>query len=604
MNGNGGHRSKFGSLIGVLYVGHTSCKCLIYATRNAEVLTCHESSLEPLSPQAGWVEFEPLALWATARVCLETAVQNLIILDINPHDIVAVGVCNQRETTVLWDRTTGEPLCNAIGWCDTRTSSVVGSILQRVRGKKHYLKSVCGLTVSNCFSAVKLRWMMEHVDGVQRAMDEGRAAFGTLDSWIIWMLTGGVEAGIHVTDVTNASRTMLMNLERRVWDERLCRFFRIPSNILPEIRSCSEVYGYINEGPLSGTPIASCLGDQQAALLGQMCLGAGQANCTIDEGMFVLFNTAREIIDSDHGLLSTVAFQLGPRADPHYALEGAIAHAGSSIGWLKRTLALDPVASDAMNSSASALFPDGPANTQLMASFCSAVSSPVPPYGETKTLAGGGGGQRGGVIFVPAFSGYYTPYWRYKARGMMFGITLQTTPQQILAAAHEAICHQVREVLESLAKDCPTWPRLTKLTVGGDLSEQRALVQLLSDLNGVLVERPQTSTPACLGAMLAAGLATEILSIDQFRQNCVPPIDLFSTAFNSSQRDMKFRRWKMAVDRCLNFDSVSDSDPVKLIGDGRDPDSYVRCSIPGSVFIVSSFVLIVAAQLMKQHGFA
>lgn len=221
------------------------------------MLTCHESSLEPLSPQAGWVEFEPLALWATARVCLETAVQNLIILDINPHDIVAVGVCNQRETTVLWDRTTGKPLCNAIGWCDTRTSSVVGSILQRVRGKKHYLKSVCGLTVSNCFSAVKLRWMMEHVDGVQRAMDEGRAAFGTLDSWIIWMLTGGVEAGIHVTDVTNASRTMLMNLERRVWDERLCRFFRIPSNILPEIRSCSEVYGYINEGPLSGTPIAS-----------------------------------------------------------------------------------------------------------------------------------------------------------------------------------------------------------------------------------------------------------------------------------------------------------------------------------------------------------
>uniref|UniRef100_A0A182M4P6 glycerol kinase n=1 Tax=Anopheles culicifacies TaxID=139723 RepID=A0A182M4P6_9DIPT len=603
MSGNGGHRSKFGSLIGVLYVGHTCCKCLIYSTRNAEVLTCHESSLECLSPQSGWVEVEPLAVWETARMCLETAVQNLIILDINPHDIVAVGVCNQRETTVLWDRTTGEPLCNAIGWCDTRTSNVVGSILQRVRGEKNYLKSVCGLTVSNCFSAVKIRWMMENVDGVQRAVDDGRAAFGTLDSWIIWMLTGGVEAGIHVTDVTNASRTMLMNLERCVWDERLCRFFRIPSKILPEIRSSSEVYGYINDGPLSGIPIASCLGDQQAALLGQMCVSAGQANCTIDEGMFVLFNTAQEIIDSDHGLLSTVAFQLGPRGAVYYALEGAIAHAGSSIGWLRQTLALEPTSSDTMNNSVSGLFPDGTANAQLATSFCS-VTSPVPPYGESKAPLAISGGSRGSVIFVPAFSGYYSPYWRYKARGMMFGITLQTTPRQIMYAAHEAICHQVREVLESLAKDCPTWPRLTKLTVGGDLCEQRFLVQMLSDLNGLQVERPQTSTPACLGAMLAAGLATEILSIDQFRQNCVPPVDVFNTAFNSSQRDMKFRRWKMAVDRCLNFDSVSESDPVKLIGDGRDPDSFVRCSIPGSVFIVSSFVLIVVAQLMKQNGFA
>ncbi|KFB38191.1 hypothetical protein ZHAS_00005502 [Anopheles sinensis] len=598
MTGSSGSRSKFGSLIGVLYVGHTSCKCLIYATRNAEVLTCHESPLESLSPQSGWVEFEPLGIWKTARLCLETAVQNLIILDISPLDIVAIGVCNQRETTVLWDRITGEPLCNAIGWCDTRTTAVVGGILQRVRGKKNYLKSVCGLPVSNCFSAVKIRWMMENVEAVQAAIDNDRAAFGTLDSWIIWMLTGGPETGIHVTDVTNASRTMLMNLETCEWDERLCRFFRIPSKILPEIRSCSEVYGYINDGPLSGIPIASCLGDQQAALLGQMCLKAGQANCTIDDGTFVLFNTAQEIIDSDHGLLSTVAYQLGARGDVYYALEGAIAHAGSSIAWLKRTLALDPAGSDSMNNSGNGLIPDG--TSPLLASFCSA-SSPVPQYNDAKTFVGSS--TRAGVIFVPAFSGYYTPYWRYKARGMMFGITLQTTPQQILFAAHEAICHQVREVLESLANDCPTWPRLSKLIVGGDLCEQPFLVQMLSDLNGLLLERPQTSTPACLGAMLAAGLATEILSIDQFRQNCVPPTDVFNTAYNSSQRDMKFRRWKMAVDRCLNFDSVSESDPVKLIYGGRDPDSYVRCSIPGSVYIVSSFALVVVAQLLKQNGF-
>ncbi|XP_058058841.1 glycerol kinase [Anopheles bellator] len=588
-------RSKFGSLIGVLYVGHTSCKFLIYATRNAEILTCHELPLQSISPQSGWIEFEPLAIWEKARSCLENGLQNLIILDINPLDIVAIGVCNQRETTVLWDRTNGEPLCNAIGWCDTRTSAVVGGILQRLRGKKNFLKSVCGLPFSNCFCAVKLRWMIENVDGVQNAIDADKALFGTLDSWIIWLLTGGVDGGIHVTDVTNASRTMLMNLETCEWDERLCRFFRIPNKILPEIRSCSEVYGYINEGPLSGIPIASCLGDQQAALLGQMCLKAGHINCTVDEGMFILFNTAQEIIDSDHGLLSTVAYQLGARGEVFYALEGAIAHAGSSISWLKRTLALETPMNDSMHTSSSTgLLPEG-STAQMMLPIC----SPVGAYSNPKTV--NSKKLRVDVIFVPAFSGYYSPYWRYKARGMMFGITLQTTPQQILFAAHEAICYQVREVLEALAKDCPTWPR-TKLTVGGDLSEQPFLVQMLSDLNGLSIERPQTSTPACLGTMLAAGLATEVLSIDQFRQNCVPPIDVFNTAFNSSQRDMKFRRWKMAVDRCLNFDSVSESDPVKLIFDGRDPDYYVRCAIPGSLFFISSFALIVISEMLLQNG--
>uniref|UniRef100_A0A2M4BHS6 glycerol kinase n=1 Tax=Anopheles marajoara TaxID=58244 RepID=A0A2M4BHS6_9DIPT len=602
MSAGSGSRSKFGSLIGVLYAGHTSCKFLIYATRNAEVLTCHELPLEPISPQAGWVEFDPLDIWRAARTCLETAVQNLIILDINPLDIVAIGVCNQRETTVIWDRTTGQPLCNAIGWCDTRTSTVVGGILQRVRGKKNFLKSVCGLPFSNCFSAVKLRWMMENVESVQEAIDEDRALFGTLDCWLIWLLTGGAEAGIHVTDVTNASRTMLMSLETCDWDERLCRFFRIPMKILPEIRSCSEVYGYINEGPLAGIPIASCLGDQQAALLGQMCLKAGQVNCTMDEGTFILFNTAQEIIDSDHGLLSTVAYQLGAHGEVFYALEGAIAHAGSSINWLKRTLALEPpTVVDTMQTSGVGLLPDGSA-TQMMSSICS-TGSPGPYSDGTTTVVGNSRKSRFDVIFVPAFSGYYTPYWRYKARGMMFGITLQTTSQQILLAAYEAICYQVREVLEALAKDCPTWPKLSKLIVGGDLSEQPFLVQLLCDLNGLAIERPQTSTPACLGAMLAAGLATEILSIDQFRHNCVPPIDLFNTAYNSSQRDMKFRRWKMAVDRCLNFDSVSENDPVKLVFDGRDPDYYVRAAIPGSLFIVSSFALIVVSSMLQQNGF-
>lgn len=218
------------------------------------MLTCHEEPLEPISPHSGWVEFDPGRIWNSVRDCIESAVQNLELLEIDLRDMVAVGVCNQRETSVLWDRQSGQALCNAIGWCDTRTSAVVGGMLARVKGKINFLKAVCGLPFANCFSAVKVRWMLDNVEGINEV--EG-LLFGTLDSWVVWNLTGGVNGGLHVTDVTNASRTMLMNLEELQWDARLCNFFKIPQDILPQIRSCSEIYGYISEGPLRGIPIAS-----------------------------------------------------------------------------------------------------------------------------------------------------------------------------------------------------------------------------------------------------------------------------------------------------------------------------------------------------------
>lgn len=216
-------------------------------------MTCHEEPLEAHSPQSGWVEFDPAEIWERIRVCIERAVQNLELLEIDLRDMVAVGVCNQRETSVLWDRATGEALCNAVGWCDTRTSGLVAGLLARVKGKINFLKAVCGLPLANCFSAFKVRWMLDSVQG-----GEGKeVCFGTLDSWAVWNLTGGVNGGIHMTDVTNASRTMLMNLADLQWDARLCHFFKIPKEILPQIRSCSEIYGYISEGPLRGIPIAS-----------------------------------------------------------------------------------------------------------------------------------------------------------------------------------------------------------------------------------------------------------------------------------------------------------------------------------------------------------
>ncbi|XP_055526379.1 glycerol kinase [Wyeomyia smithii] len=577
-------RSKFGSLIGVLYVGHSSCKFLIYAAKNAEVLTCHEEPLESLSPQSGWVEFDPLQIWQSAKLCGERAVQNLLLLDIDPSDIVAVGVCNQRETCVLWRRDDGQPLCNAISWCDTRTSDIVAGLLARVKGKVNFLKEVCGLPLANCFSAVKIRWMLDNVEGAE-SQD---LMFGTLDSWVIWNLTGGANGGIHVTDVTNASRTMLMNLETLQWDQRLCHFFKIPLTILPEIRSCSEIFGYISEGSLSGIPIASCIGDQQAALLGQICLSAGQLTCNLDDGGFLMFNTAQEIIDSNNRLLSTVAYKLGPTVDAFYALEGAIPHAGDSVAWLHKNLQL----SSQNGSLAQSFLGDSTNPSALISSICSSHS--------LSAYAGDTSNSNYGVILVPAFSGYYAPYWRYRARGMLFGLTLQSTAQQILFSAYEAICFQLREILESLSKDCRTWPTVKRLVAGGELSEKPFLMQMLADLCGVGIERPQTSTPVCLGTMLAAGLASGILTLEDFRTTCIPPVDHYGPTLNSSQRDRKFRKWKMAVARCLSFDSVAGTDLTKFSMEEHDPDYSVRCSIPGAVYLITSFALVVLAEILQK----
>lgn len=275
-----------------------------------------------------------------------------------------------------------------------------------------------------------------------------------------------------------------------------------------------------------------CLGDQQAALVGQMCLDAGQLTCNVDEGSFLLFNTAQEIIDSDNGLLSTVAFKLGPNAEAFYALEGAIPHAGSSLAWMRDNLQLpnDPNQNGGSLTQSFLGDPGGP--SAILSSICSMSSS----FGAFQNEAGKFKNPNYEVILVPAFSGYYTPYWRYKARGMLFGLTLQTTAQQILFSAYEAICLQVREILESLRKDCRTWPVVTKLVAGGDLSEKPFLMQMLADLCGVSIERPQTSTPACLGTMLAAGLAMEILTLDEFRASCIPPTDYYTPALNSSRK--------------------------------------------------------------------
>lgn len=372
-------------LIGAIDEGTSSARFILFRANSTDVVASHQQEIKQKFPREGWVEQDPMEILEAVRNCIENTVKKLIDIGGSPSDIVAIGVTNQRESTIVWDKETGEPLHDSIVWLDMRTTSTVDQLLDLVPNKtrnKNYLKPLCGLPISTYFSAVKLRWLQDNVPRVKKAMNEGRCLFGTVDSWLIWNLTGGKEGGVHVTDVTNASRTMLMNIEDLRWDRMLLKFFDLPPSILPEIRSSSEVYGVVKEGPLDGIPVAGCLGDQQSALVGQQCLQRGQAKSTYGTGCFLLYNTGNIKVDSSHGLLTTVAYKFGPDKPAVYALEGSVAIAGAAISWLRDNLNILPKFSDA----------------QQIAEEAMAV-------------------EKGDVYFVPAFSGLYAPYWQQDARG-------------------------------------------------------------------------------------------------------------------------------------------------------------------------------------------
>uniref|UniRef100_A0A1B0DIC7 glycerol kinase n=1 Tax=Phlebotomus papatasi TaxID=29031 RepID=A0A1B0DIC7_PHLPP len=592
---------RFGPLLGTIYVGNTLSKFLIYAARNAEILTCHEVSLKQLSPKPGWIEYDPVDVWKTIIECIEVCIRNLVLLDINPQDIIAVGLTNQRETVVVWSVESGEVLHNAIAWNDIRCVETVQQLLRKAKNRPNYLKEVCGLVISTNFSAVKIKWLMDNVAGVREAIDSVQCHVGTLDSWILWNLTGGVECGVHMTDVTNASRTMLMNLQTRKWDKSLCSFFQINPHVLPQIRSCSETYGFIHRGPLQGIPIAGCIGDQQAALLGQMCFRAEQAQCTYDEGCFLLVNTGQEIIDSDNGLLSTVAFQLGPTAPPYYALEGAVANSGSAVTWLRENLLLETE----INQNSQTL-----ANSMSDSTFFSPIQSSS-PFGTTPLVTAATstppnsllpidrGPSNAEVIFIPAFSGIYSPYWQHKPRGMLIGLTSHTSSRQVVHSAYEATCFQTRQILDALRKDCHTWRPLTKLIVGGELMETPFLPQMLSDYCNIDVERPQISSPATLGAMLATGLAMDVLTLENTQALLAPPADVHHPAMCQAASDAKYKRWRKAVRMCIKSGTVLTDEDSEDEEKDIDPHRNVTNSIPGSLFIVSSFALVILAEILR-----
>ncbi|KAK4872391.1 hypothetical protein RN001_014420 [Aquatica leii] len=561
-------RGRFGPLIGSIDEGTSSTRFLIFSANTAEVLTYHQLPITHITPKEGWVEQDPCVILQSVIETINVTCDNLKKLDIDPVDIVAVGITNQRETTVVWDSKTGKPLYNALVWLDMRTSTTVDKILLNGKRNKNFLKPLCGLPVSTYFSAVKLRWLMDNVEEVQVAIKENRCMFGTIDTWLIWNLTGGINGGLHITDVTNASRTMLMNIDTLQWDPQLCKVFGIPINILPTIKSSSEIYGYLSESVLCGVPISGCLGDQQAALVGQMCFHQGQAKSTYGTGCFLLYNTGTVIVQSSHGLLTTIAYQLGPNKPAFYALEGSVAVAGVAMQWLHDNLEILEHAKDSGE-----------------------IAQGVDKVGE--------------VSFVPAFSGLYAPYWRKDARSVICGLTEETKPAHLIKAALESVAFQTRDILEAMALDCG-YP-LSKLLVDGGMTANNYLMQIQADYCGIPVVRPLMTETTALGAAIAAGYASGVEVWDLENIQSVSS-DVFTPAITENQRDMKYARWKMAIARSLdwaddNEEEVDEGLPAisKLEDEVEEDKSSVLNGLPGGLFLLTTFGVLIIAQMITNR---
>ncbi|KAI4329363.1 hypothetical protein L6164_021633 [Bauhinia variegata] len=511
--------------VGSIDQGTTSTRFLIY-DGSARVIGSHQVEFTQFYPQAGWVEHDPIEILESVKVCIAKALDKATADGFNvDKGLKAIGVTNQRETTLLWSKSTGCPLYNAIVWMDARTSSICRKLEEELPGGRNHFVETCGLPISTYFSALKLKWLMENVDAVKDAIKKGDALFGTIDTWLIWNLTGGVKGGLHVTDVSNASRTMLMNIKTLEWDAASLKTFGIPTEILPKIISNSEVIGKIAAGwPITGIPISGCLGDQHAATLGQACR-KGEAKCTYGTGAFIVLNTGKDIILSKHGLLTTLAFKLGPNAPTNYALEGSIAIAGAAVQWLRDSLGIIQSASQ-------------------IEDLASQVDS------------------TGGVYFVPAFNGLFAPWWREDARGVCIGITRFTSKAHIARAVLESMCFQVKDVLDSMHKDADSGDKKEMdflLRVDGGAAVNSLLMQIQADLLGNPVLRPADTETTALGAAYAAGLAVGIWKEEDIfasGEKARSPT-IFRPELSEELRKKKVESWCKAVGRTFDLADLS-----------------------------------------------
>jgi glycerol kinase len=500
--------------VGAVDQGTTSTRFMVFDHAGREVAR-HQLEHAQILPQAGWVEHDPIEIYH--RVC-ETIESALAQANLTASDLCALGVTNQRETTVIWNPKTGQHLYNAIVWQDTRTDRIMHRLEQSGAGET--IRRKAGLPPATYFSAGKIQWILENVAGARSAAERGEAIFGNIDTWIVWNLTGGIQGGVHITDVTNASRTMLFNLETVEWDDELLGLFGIPRSMLPAVRPSSDAnfYGLTHRnGPFKGeVPLCADLGDQQAATVGQVCFTPGEAKNTYGTGNFMLLNTGTKIVPSHSGLLTTVCYQLGT-ARPIYALEGSIAVTGSAVQWLRDQLGIIKQASD------------------IEALACSVKDN-------------------GGVYFVPAFSGLYAPYWRADARGCIVGLTRFNNKGHLARATLEAICYQTRDVLDAMVKDSGV--RLAVLKVDGGATANDTLMQLQADILGVPVVRPVVSETTALGAAYAAGLAVGFWrDVEEMRLNWQADKQ-WEPSWSADQRDAGYKGWQKAIERTLNWIEV------------------------------------------------
>ncbi|XP_043965987.1 glycerol kinase-like isoform X1 [Gambusia affinis] len=554
------HRINLGPLVGAIDQGTSSTRFLVFNSKTAELLSHHQVEIKQKFPKEGWVEEDPKEILQSVYECIDRTCEKLTQLNIDVSNIKAVGVTNQRETTVVWDKMTGEPLYNAIVWLDLRTQSTVENLIDKTPGRdKNHLRNKTGLPLSTYFSAVKLRWLLDNVEPVQQAVACHRAMFGTIDSWLIWCLTGGKSDGIHCTDVTNASRTMLFNIHTMAWDEELCKYFGVPMHILPKVRSSSEIYGLLKisscwkAGALSGVPISGCLGDQSAALVGQMCFQDGSVKNTYGTGCFLLRNTGTRPVMSNNGLLTTVAYKMGRDKPTYYALEGSVAIAGAVVRWLQDNMGI--------------------------------ISSSK----ELETLAGSVGTSYG-CYFVPAFSGLYAPYWEPSARGIICGLTQFTNKRHLSFAALEAVCFQTREILDAMNQDSGI--PLTQLQVDGGMTTNKLLMQLQADILCISVVKPSMPETTALGAAMAAGAAegVKVWSLEPEDLSAVTS-ERFDPQIKLEESEFRYARWKQAVKRSMNWETTQNEDT-----ESRGKSLF--SSIPLGFYIIGSMLMLVGAKYL------
>jgi glycerol kinase len=493
--------------LGALDQGTTSTRFIVF-DRGGRIVAMAQEEHEQIYPSPGWVEHDPDEIWRRTQDVIRKALEQKIL---RPQDLAAIGITNQRETAIIWNKKTGRPIANAIVWQDTRVEGMVVDFAKQ--GGLNRFRATTGLPLSTYFSALKIRWLLENVAGARRLAENGELLFGTVDTYLLWQLTGGTEGGVHLTDVTNASRTQLMNLSTLDWDTETLAAFDIPKNLLPRIVSSSEIYGEATLECIAGVKIAGVLGDQQAALFGQTCFRPGEAKNTYGTGCFLLMNTGERAVTSTCGLLTTVGYKLGS-APTVYALEGSVAITGALVQWMRDNLGLIEKSSD------------------------------------IEDLARGAR-DNGGVYFVPAFSGLYAPYWRSDARGVIAGLTRFAGKTHLARAVLEATAFQTREVLEAMEKDSEI--HLFSLRTDGGMVGNELLMQFQADILNIPVLRPVIRETTALGAAYVAGLAVGYYTgVDDLRQNWAVDRS-WEPTMAETQREELFRKWKKAVTRSFDW---------------------------------------------------